>query len=149
MPSNRTVLLLATVLSGCGGARASQDAETAAPPPETPAPTAPGYGQPAPGAAPGYDQPNLQPERHEREASTVEEALQQLRADELSLDQAMTADGLSTFQCDRACRALTSMERSVVRLCELAGEADGRCVSSRERLDKATTRVSDAGCRCP
>jgi hypothetical protein len=40
-------------------------------------------------------------------------------------------------RCDRACRALASMQRSADRLCSLAGESDQRCDNVRHRVRAA------------
>jgi hypothetical protein len=48
--------------------------------------------------------------------------------------------------CLTACSALASMERATDHLCGLAGAADGRCASARERVRNALARVQAA---CP
>ncbi|MFT3764423.1 MAG: hypothetical protein QM820_02730 [Minicystis sp.] len=48
--------------------------------------------------------------------------------------------------CSTACSALASMERATDHLCGLAGAADGRCTSARDRVKTATARVHAA---CP
>jgi hypothetical protein len=48
--------------------------------------------------------------------------------------------------CERACRALGSMRRATDHLCGLAGDADARCESARERVRSAGERVQAA---CP
>lgn len=49
-------------------------------------------------------------------------------------------------RCSRACRALASMERSADRLCELAGDGDGRCRSAKQRVEAARDLVTRS---CP
>jgi hypothetical protein len=59
------------------------------------------------------------------------------------------AEGLAAGPRDRcklACRALGSMSRAAGRLCDLAGEREDRCVTARQRVSEARTRVTRA---CP
>jgi hypothetical protein len=44
-------------------------------------------------------------------------------------------------RCDRACKALGSMQRSADRLCELTGGDDARCQSVRVRVEGAEELV--------
>ncbi|MEZ4223614.1 MAG: hypothetical protein R3B13_21880 [Polyangiaceae bacterium] len=50
--------------------------------------------------------------------------------------------------CDTACKALSSMERSADRICEITGEADERCTRARGRVGSASERVKSSGCTC-
>jgi hypothetical protein len=49
-------------------------------------------------------------------------------------------------RCEVACEALTSMLRAVDRLCDLTGQGDERCINARERVNRATARVTEV---CP
>ena len=49
--------------------------------------------------------------------------------------------------CDLGCRALASMQRAQVRICEIAG-ANERCQRATERVQAAVGRVRSAGCEC-
>ena len=62
------------------------------------------------------------------------------------LQQSRTATPRRADRCERACRALASMDRSAERLCELAGEDDSRCASVRQRVRAAGDLVASA---CP
>ena len=88
----------------------------------------PGYGQqPAPGggatpAGPFAEEPPL----------TLEEATSALNAAATELSNAGS-------DCERACKALGSMQRSSGRICELNGPSDpgSRCQKARDRLEAA------------
>jgi hypothetical protein len=54
----------------------------------------------------------------------------------------------SGSRCDIACRAFHSMRRAANSLCEVAGDGDERCRRARERVNRASQRITDAGCRC-
>lgn len=160
MPSLRLIssLFLLATITACGGAQPAAEAPATkadgtapAPPPPAPlpgqAPPRAGYGQ-VPAPAPTSDAEAAEdPFRIEQEAASVEEAQRQLETLEAALTGTLAAE-LASGRCERACRALASMERSAERLCELAGADDERCASARERLDESTARVSDAGCGC-
>jgi hypothetical protein len=60
--------------------------------------------------------------------------------------RAADGEAQAATPCTTACAALASMERAAEHLCTLAGAADGRCTSARERVKNATTRVRAA---CP
>ena len=49
-------------------------------------------------------------------------------------------------RCEVACEALTAMLRAVDRLCDLTGQGDERCVNARERVNRASARVTEV---CP
>jgi hypothetical protein len=49
-------------------------------------------------------------------------------------------------ECTSACRALASMERAAVHLCELDGAQE--CSSAKERVERARAKVKDSGCSC-
>lgn len=86
--------------------------------------------------------------RDEPEPTTVEEA-ERMLADELGrLEGMLSTTELSAGGCPKVCRALSSMERSVLAICELAGEGDDRCKKARAKLDDARTRVAGAPCVC-
>jgi hypothetical protein len=85
-----------------------------------------------------------------RQLTTVAEAERQLETDVAAID-GFFDDGdtaLSDTVCLRACAAIGSMRRSVEAVCRLAGNADTRCISARERLERSEQRVRDAGCGC-
>jgi hypothetical protein len=65
------------------------------------------------------------------------------RPDELSQQKALPQ---RVNRCERACRALASMDRSAERLCQLTGDEDGRCLSVRERVRVAGELVANV---CP
>lgn len=50
--------------------------------------------------------------------------------------------------CYEACRALSSMSRAQVRLCDLAGDEDARCADAKARYQRATERVRAACPQC-
>lgn len=54
--------------------------------------------------------------------------------------------GMTGEPCAVACKALSSMASSAERLCQLAGENDGRCEDARARVRGATGRVKSS---CP
>jgi hypothetical protein len=84
-----------------------------------------------------------------REPQTVEEALSALDSDLKTLDSAFRADPLTnTADCNRLCRALGSMRRSVDGVCRLAGDGDSRCRDARETFTERQQRVAGAGCGC-
>lgn len=54
---------------------------------------------------------------------------------------------LATDECSTACRALGSMQRSLLKLCEIGDAAEAsRCESARSRVARAEARVRE---RCP
>ncbi|MFO0590690.1 MAG: hypothetical protein U0441_24315 [Polyangiaceae bacterium] len=66
----------------------------------------------------------------------------------VSTDAAKQADGEKPADaCGVACSALASMERAARHLCELAGPAEPRCQSARERVRNANDRVA-THCTC-
>lgn len=63
-------------------------------------------------------------------------------------DRERDAVRVATGACMTACAALASMSRAADHLCSLAGPADGRCQSARERVKGATARVTAACPKC-
>jgi len=63
-----------------------------------------------------------------------------------SNEQRMTRE--SRHPCSEACQALDSMRRVSNKICELTSASSTRCMSARQRVKKASTRVADAGCSC-
>jgi hypothetical protein len=51
-------------------------------------------------------------------------------------------------RCDRACRALSSMQRSADGICRMSADDDDRCVRAKGRVQQATELVQSAGCAC-
>lgn len=49
--------------------------------------------------------------------------------------------------CDLGCRALASMQRAQVRICEIVGPNE-RCQRATERVQAAVERVRAGGCEC-
>jgi hypothetical protein len=113
-----------------GGAGAGDDGMTG-PPGAYPQPYAqPPPGQPAPAPPPEPAEP-------------------QAGGQEPSLDREEEARAYSPESpCQVACRALASMERAALRLCELSGQDDARCVRAQERLDQAQVRVESSCSTC-
>jgi hypothetical protein len=160
-------------IAACGGS-APEDAQYAGDAPAQPTPQGHpggGYGQPGqtpqpgmppppPGAPPALGPkpttsvvvPERQFESLDRDRSTIESALAALDADETLLLDTMSSRAtelaLGRTSCDRVCAAIGSMRRSVLAVCELAGEDDARCKKAQSRLGGAEKRVSDASCSC-
>jgi hypothetical protein len=86
-----------------------------------------------------------------KDLDTIEGAEQSLADDLAVLDAAFSeATTLSAGGdgCNRVCRAIGSMRRSVDAVCRLAGEEAERCTNARASLEKNNKRVSDSGCGC-
>lgn len=123
---------------GGGGAQAGYGqapAASAAPmtPPPPPPPTSPGLAQArvADAKVPGQPAAELpQPRPAQPSAGRLEREAPRAPSD----------------PCSTACSALASMERAADHLCGLAGSADNRCTSARERVKNASARVHAA---CP
>lgn len=124
--ANLTRALGGSVQAGYGQQAAASAAPVAPPPP--PPPTSPGLAQ-QPRVADA--KPPVQPaEPAHAGAGRLEREVPRTPAD----------------PCSTACSALASMERAADHLCGLAGSADNRCASARERVKSATARVHAA---CP
>lgn len=144
------LILVASFVMGCGGAAPKS---TQTPSSDGASPKAlPSSPQAAPPAAQATSEPPLASESDRADPTTADEALGALDADEVLLTQLLSQQAIELSHrgdgCGRICVALESMRRSVVAVCELTGDHDGRCQSARTRLEDVTGRVSDAGCRC-
>ena len=117
--------------AGCGGA--AKEASPSAMAPST------GYPPPAPTSQattpPGVTGPGAQ--RRVEAAADFDRAERELSA--------------SNSDCASACRALASLERATVRLCDLAEQADDvqRCDDAKKKLRTARERVKSTCSSCP
>ena len=87
----------------------------------------------------------------DRRLDTIEGAEQALADDLQVLDAAFsdaTALSASSDRCNRVCRAIGSMRRSVDAICRLAGDDDERCKKARGSLDRNDKRVKESSCGC-
>ncbi|HKQ70745.1 MAG TPA: hypothetical protein VJT73_15470 [Polyangiaceae bacterium] len=84
--------------------------------------------------------------------STTDARARYARAD-VQLSEARRELDVATSQrdCASACRALDSMERAVLHVCELAQSADERktCASAEDQVGAARQRVRSACGDCP
>ena len=110
-----------------------------------------GYAQPAASAAPAGPLPPPPPAAPPAEPKLQADAPPapqpaQAAADRGARRMEREAPRGASDPCSTACTALASMERAATHLCGLAGAADNRCTSARERVKNATARVQAA---CP
>jgi hypothetical protein len=149
LPIMRRFAFFFVFIAACGG-REPAPASPAHDAAQAPGYASPPQGQPAPGEPEMYRAPSP-PDAgtvHSGDTiSTPEDALAIIEAESQRLDEAFSADQLST-SCDRVCRALGSMRRAVDGLCDLTGDDDDRCERARGRLAANEAKVSGAGCGC-
>ncbi len=72
-----------------------------------------------------------------------DESAVKARAD---LDDGEKSLDATTSECGAACKALASMERAQVALCQVADPTE--CDRAKERVAKARAKVKSAGCTC-
>jgi hypothetical protein len=113
-----------TLAKQAGDAQAAQPAAPEPPPP--PPPTS----APAGGAAPPASG-----------AVAAEKAAEAKPKKNASPPAAPTPGLLAADSCTTACTALASMTRAADHVCALAGAADARCSSARDRVKNAAARV--------
>lgn len=113
--------------SNAGGAQKSEMAPSTGYPPPAPTPQAT--------APPGVPGPGAQ--RRAEAAADLERAERELSA--------------SNSDCASACRALASLERATVLLCDLAEQPDDvqRCDDAKKKLRTARDRVKSTCSSCP
>ncbi len=131
--------------AGCGGA--AKDASPSAASPSNAgaaqksemAPS--GYAPPPPTAPPATSPPGV---------PTSPGAQRRLEAN-ADFDRAERELSASSSDCASACRALASLERATVRLCDLAEQPDDvqRCDDAKKKLRTARDRVRSTCSACP
>jgi len=126
--------------AGCGGA--AKDASAPASPSNAKAESYPGGAGPTPGMPPpppstAATAPPTGSARRTEAMADFERATRDLEA--------------ASNECGTACRALASLERATVRICELAEEpADvERCEDAKKKLRNARDRVRASCNACP
>jgi hypothetical protein len=152
-----TALFLCASLGACASAKApAKSAETSGAAEDA---AAEDEGDAA-DAAPGYAQPALTPAQQpadngvssgDKDLDTIEDAERALADDLQALDTAFsetTALSVGSNGCNRVCRAIGSMRRSVDAICRLAGDEDDRCKRARDAVERNNKRVADSGCGC-
>jgi hypothetical protein len=146
--------MLGLPLTMCGGA-ASMPPASPAPAQEVPAGAA---APPAtyPEAQPGYPQQLQSPPPPPGQPSApapgdAADVARRREAARTELGQAQRDLEAAASDCSAACRALASMERATLHLCELAADPDdrGRCDDARQRLHTARERIRSACGTCP
>jgi hypothetical protein len=114
-------------LSGCGGSPAAE------------------YPGPAPGAAVGVEEAELELDALERSLGLIPPASPDAGAHETHGAVSPAQPGtdpapLSTPRCETACDSLASMTRAASRVCALAGPGD-RCAKAESRAARAREHV--------
>ena len=101
------------------------------------------------GADAGDEAPDDDRVTSETLPATVEEAEATIAQQSVLFEQAMSATttlSKGSPNCEKALRALQSMDRSAKRLCELAGTDDPRCTRALDKLSDATVRWANSDC---